>query len=286
MRLFFSLEHRKKNRTVIHSMSRSRQFESDHIAVVVRKAATGYSCTDRAPCRIVIACKERVLLDAVVRVPGLVSPLTVHTHLTAEEIAAGEDWFEVRNKAQAIIDEYPVYVGQHMKHVHECLDLSNGVVVELSQFFMIRKNGKKRHFDLRTLCDVFLGACPEESSAVSDCAFMWELYWVYEDRMKYGRAKLQKLDLVAATPSPLVIEGVCMCRYRPRQCKCSNSSIAKKKDAPFFSVTCRNDELAGEDSRDCRRSGDHAEPDPADDRVDDAGNAADVPDRPNGCNAT
>lgn len=194
---------------------------ADHIAIVLRTAATGTKCSSRAPCKIVIVYGNTVLLDAVVRVDGLVSPLKMHTHLTADEIRNGEDWFEVRNKAQTIIDSYGTYVGHHLRHIHEWLDLTNGRCVELSDFFMTVENGKRSHYDLRTLCEIFNVEHAQDAYIVSDAISMWQLFQATGGIRTHCTRKLLELKPTTAPSMPVEIDGVCMARYRPKKCVCT-----------------------------------------------------------------
>ena len=63
----------------------------------VECAATGFRHDDRAPCRCaIVSWNGQTLLDVAIQVPGLVSPLTYVTSMTAEQMYYGYPLEEVR----------------------------------------------------------------------------------------------------------------------------------------------------------------------------------------------
>jgi RNA exonuclease 4 len=202
----------------------------------VECAATGLRHDDRAPCRCaVVSWNGRTLLDVAIQVPGLVSPLTCVTSMTAEQIFYGYPLEEVREMVRDICGPRAILVGQSVEHDVKWLGLRRAVdygsFLDIAQVFTCIPPGTKtlRMFSLEHAAAGLLGVriqgeghCPVEDARVSVKLLLDN--GSTQARVDYARATLGNLfvgkQLGQRQRPPPRIDGVCMGKWS-KLCTCS-----------------------------------------------------------------
>lgn len=195
-------------------------------SVDVECAATGWGHDDRAPCRVAVVRSGATVLDLVIRVDGLVSPLTPLTGLDVRQLAQGKSLDEARRLVRAALGPDAVLVGQSIQHDIHWLGLAEGTdfkrSVDLAELFRCSAFGRSRVLCLEHEALGLLGQRvqlglhdPVEDAQVS--LRLFEEWGSSPDRVQAAREQLGRLCEQRALPArrrpPPVIDGVCMGRW-------------------------------------------------------------------------
>lgn len=201
----------------------------------VECAATGWRHDDRAPCRCaVVSWNGKTLLDVAIQVPGLVSPLTSVTGMTAEQIYYGYQLEAVREMVREICGPRAILVGQSVEHDVKWLGLRRNMdyasIIDTAQVFTCIPPGSKtlRMFSLEHSAAGLLGVriqaeghCPVEDARISVKLLLDK--GSTHARVESSRAILGKLfvdkQLGQRQRPPPRIDGVCMGKWS-RMCTC------------------------------------------------------------------
>lgn len=203
-----------------------------YFSVDVECAATGLTHDDRAPCRVALVREDgSTVLDLVIRVDGLVSPLTPLTGLTAQEIALGCSLQEARDRVRAELGECVVLVGQSIGHDIKWLGLREGVdfkkSIDLADLFKCSVKGASKVLSLEHEA---LGLLNEQvqvgvHSPVEDAQVSLRLYSEWGSKPERVHAARQRLSALVASRAlpprhrpPPKVDGVCMGRW---SCSCT-----------------------------------------------------------------
>lgn len=207
-------------------------------SVDVECAATGWTHDDRAPCRVGLVRSGQTVLDLVIRVDGLVSPLTPLTGLDARQLAAGVSLEEARRAVRAELGRDAVLVGQSIGHDVAWLGLREGEdfkrSVDLAELFRCSVQGRSRVLSLEHEALGLLGQRVQLGlhDPVEDAQVSLRLFTEWgssPDRVQAARERLGQLveqrQLPPRRRPPPRIDGVCMGRWSPEcTCKCTIES--------------------------------------------------------------
>lgn len=201
-------------------------------SVDVECAATGLHHDNRAPCRVAVVRSGKTLLDQVIQVDGLVSPLTALTGLSTEAVRCGLTLDQARQAVCAELGPDAVLVGQSIAHDIAWLGLKEGTdfkrSIDLAELFRCSVAGRTRVLSLEHEALGLLGEkvqltthSPAEDARVS--LRLFEDWGSSPDRVQAAREQLGQLVTSRALPArrrpPARIDGVCMGRWSS-SCTC------------------------------------------------------------------
>ena len=209
-----------------------------YISIDVEAAATGKGHNDRAPCYIaVVNDKEDCLLNVVVQVPNMFSPLTAITGLTKAEIDAGCPLAEAVDEVRKLLGPETVLVGQRPEGDIEWLGLKEGVdfshSVDIGTAFRTRnvRYGDWNWFSLRHeafgLLDLSMSAGAH--SPVEDAQVSMQLFnrFIRDDhtgsKARLAGEKLTKMrykKMFSGLTKIGNIDGVCGNKFNRKECIC------------------------------------------------------------------
>eukprot|EP00854_Cymbomonas_tetramitiformis_P000458 gene458-837_t len=178
---------------------------------------------------------ERVLLDAKVRVPNLVSPLTAVTGMTREHIAAGISLEDAL--AQVHLHRGPNInlVGQAIQNDIQWLGLRKGIdygeAIDIAKSFRVYnpRYNDYSHFSLREEVFGLLGIRMSERyhSPVEDAKMSIRMYKDHAKcptKARQAKERLQQMRLAKMFPpkDPFLgnIDGVCGFKFNRKKCFC------------------------------------------------------------------
>ncbi|CAE7213249.1 REX4 [Symbiodinium sp. CCMP2456] len=213
------------------------------VALDVECAATGRGHNDRAPCRVaVVDFHGGTLLDELVAVPGMVSPLTAITGLTTEQIEGGRPYDDVVADVKALLGPHVTVVGQAPFVDIEWLGLRAGVdfreSIDIAEHFRTWNNkyGNYDYYSLAMEVYALLGIRMNGShSPVEDAQLSMTLFREYVrnrqqlerarrtlQQHRYGRKFPQFKD-----PDAPYIDGVCDGKFNAKRCICGQPVVTR-----------------------------------------------------------
>ena len=209
------------------------------MSVDVEAVASGPGHKDRVPAWVaVVDGSGATILDRIISVDTIFSPLTMVTGLTLEDIKTrGAELTEVLAAVRAELGSDVVLVGQNVQSDVDWLGLRPGIdfmrLVDLSEVFKVWNPRFSRwdRFGLAQEAYGLLGFKMQGESAhspVVDAQVSVRLYqeWVLPaGKADEGTKILQQMRLkkqfeFLRNPIPPTVDGVCMRRFTPRECSC------------------------------------------------------------------
>jgi len=221
-----------------------RQDPSVFYGFCVEYAATGLRHQDRAPCRVTLVdfC-GKVLVDAPIWVPSLVSPLTPVTGLTRKQIAHGLTVERAIEVLRSHCGPRGILVGQGVEYDVAQLGLSRTEdylsCVDTGKVFQCLPAGSPR---VRTICleQLAVGLLkvrPQTENPVENARISLQLLMSKGTTPKMVAAARERLAKLYAekklgfrTRPPLRIDGVCMGPWS-KECNCAGESGETGPDA-------------------------------------------------------
>eukprot|EP00747_Dinoflagellata_sp_TGD_P068175 gnl/TRDRNA2_/TRDRNA2_155597_c0_seq1.p1 gnl/TRDRNA2_/TRDRNA2_155597_c0~~gnl/TRDRNA2_/TRDRNA2_155597_c0_seq1.p1 ORF type:complete len:390 (-),score=71.25 gnl/TRDRNA2_/TRDRNA2_155597_c0_seq1:32-1201(-) len=224
--------------------------EARYVAVDVECAATGKGHNDRAPCRVgVVDYRGKVLMDQIISVPNLVSPLTPITGLTRQEIEGGRPCEEVVAEVKSLLGKDVTLVGQYIDADIEWLDLHRSIdfkdSVDIASKFRTfnKKHGTDEYYSLAQEVYALLGQKMVGShSPVEDSKYSMALFREYVQkpaklrdardllmRMKYNR----KFPALNTFKKSMHIDGVCGGKFNKERCFCGQSTVTPESGTGY-----------------------------------------------------
>jgi hypothetical protein len=221
------------------------------VSIDVEAAAIGktHAYCDRAPCWVAIVDSEgNELLNLVIDVPNLVSPLTKVTGVTAAEIHDGvplDDALKQVHDLLCGLSTNVTVVGQSVQGDIDWLQLEMGVhytrVMDLSEAFK-SWNSKYQNYNFYSLgkeAYALLGVRMHgeaKHSPVVDAKISMRLYNEHvanPDKLKAAKSKLDTMtrrkqfprELMAAFMSNRTIDGCCGYGFNPDKCICGAPTL-------------------------------------------------------------
>lgn len=221
-----------------------------YISIDVEAAATGYGHSDREPCWIaVVDVQGTELLNIVVDVPQLVSPMTSITGLTTEQIRAGIPLADALHRVHTLLCSLGpnvVLVGQSPEGDIKWLQLRQGVhyaqQIDLAEKFRSwnAKYNSWNYFSLAKEAFALLNVRMhgnESHSPLVDAQISMRLYTEFvrePERLKKAIAKLHRMTIYRRFPRELMagnqnrnIDGVCGYAFDPQKCTCNQPTLRK-----------------------------------------------------------
>lgn len=219
-----------------------------YISIDVEAAATGYGHSDREPCWIAVVDEAGTeLLNIVVDVPQMVSPMTSITGLTTEQIRAGTPLADALHTVHTLLcslGPHVVLVGQKPQGDIEWLRLKRGVHyekhIDLAEAFRCW-NAKYNSWNYFSLAKEAFGLLNvrmhgnESHSPLVDAQISMRLYNGFvrnPNRLKKAVAKLQRMTIHRGFPLELMagnqdrnIDGVCGYAFDPSKCTCKQPTL-------------------------------------------------------------
>jgi hypothetical protein len=225
------------------------------ISIDVEAAAIGktHAYKDRVPCWVVVVdAKGKELLNLIIDVPNLVSPLTQVTGLTADEIHAGIPLEDALNQVYTLLRKLSTnvtIVGQSIQGDIDWLKLKKGVhytkSVDLSQSFKTW-NPRFSNYNFYSLAkeaygllNVRMHGANQSHSPLVDAQVSMRLYMeivVVPTKLAAAKKKLFRMTCSRQFPRELMansfertIDGCCGWGFNPEKCFCGAPTLRDSK---------------------------------------------------------
>lgn len=219
-----------------------------YISIDVEAAATGYGHLDREPCWIAVVDEVGTeLLNIIVDVPQLVSPLTSITGLRTDQIRGGMSLADALHEVHTLLcslGSNVVLVGQKPQGDIAWLQLKQGVhyakCIDLAEEFRCW-NAKYKSWNYYSLAKEAFALLNvqmhgnQSHSPLVDAQISMRLYNEFvrdPTRLKKAVAKLQRMTIHRAFPPELMavnrnqnIDGVCGFAFDPSKCTCNQPTL-------------------------------------------------------------
>lgn len=224
--------------------------ELTYVSIDVEAAAVGrsHAYSDRAPCWVAVVDSEgKELLNIVIDVPNMISPLTKVTGLTAAEIHAGVPLVDALDQVHSLLRTLSTnvtLVGQSVQGDIDWMQLEKGVhynaVVDLSESFKVwnPRYGTWMFFSLAKAAHGLLGVSmhgASKHSPVVDAQVSMRLYMEHvsiPSKLQTSKNKLAQMTFKKQFPRELManfhertIDGCCGYGFDPAKCICGAPTL-------------------------------------------------------------